>query len=339
MSRRPRRSTGYVAAKIRANTARKNGSARANTGKPFDELTAAELAKLYFTIHPVRLTYIAEATRLPEVAIQALLEGYASYMYEGKRYRVGKKLEDRVRGFFLRLSRLRENYSLLQQQALILDPEKFSDDDVPDGTYQGPVVASSGRKVPKLDPGQYVGGLRRYATKRNPKGKRRNKGRMRSNPEDYREQLLALAMSGPEGIEQARALANALGILLTEYGVPQDMRGVDLSDADLVGGYLGGVDFRGANLSGADMGEANLRDADLRGANLSGANLYLVSFQGADLQRADLSYTRLVLANMVGANLSGANLSGVEHDYTKWPRGFSPPRSSRRARWLLKKAT
>ena len=309
-SRKNPRSTGYVAAKIRANTARKNGRESTNTGKPFDELTAPELARLYVTIYPgARLALVAESTRLPEVAIQALLEGYASYNYDGKKYRVGKKLEDRVRGFFLRQSRLRENYSLLQQQALILDPEKFSDDDVPDGSYQGPVVASSGRKVPKLDPGQYVGGLRRYATKRNPKGKRRNKGRMRKNPEDYREQLVALSMSGPEGTEQARELANALGIILTEDGVPQDMRGVDLSDADL------------------------------QGANLSGANLYLVSLQGADLRRADLSNTNLILANMVGANLSGANLSGVEHDYTKWPRGFTPPPSRRRARWHLKKDT
>ena len=57
------------------------------------------------------------------------------------------------------------------------------------------------------------------------------------------------------------------------------------------------ANLRGADLSVADLCEANLRGADLSGANLCGANLY-----GADLYGADLSE----------ANLSGANLSGAK---------------------------
>ena len=56
--------------------------------------------------------------------------------------------------------------------------------------------------------------------------------------------------------------------------------------------YLTGVDLRGANLSGAD----------LRGADLSGANLI-----GADLRGADLNG-----ANLIGADLRGIYLWYVE---------------------------
>ena len=58
------------------------------------------------------------------------------------------------------------------------------------------------------------------------------------------------------------------------------------------------ADLRGANLSGA-----NLYCADLRGANLSDANLHCANLHGADLYCADLR----------GANLSDANLRGAKN--------------------------
>ena len=60
-------------------------------------------------------------------------------------------------------------------------------------------------------------------------------------------------------------------------------------------------DVRGANLS-----EANLHGADLREANLSGANLRGAYLRGADLHGADLRE-----ANLRGADLHGADLHGA----------------------------
>jgi len=70
-----------------------------------------------------------------------------------------------------------------------------------------------------------------------------------------------------------------------------DLRGANLSEADLREAYL-----RGANLS-----EADLREAYLRGANLSEADL-----SEADLNEADLSE-----ADLRGAYLREADLSGA----------------------------
>ena len=66
----------------------------------------------------------------------------------------------------------------------------------------------------------------------------------------------------------------------------------------------------GADLKGADLTGANLEWADLEGADLTGANL-----EGADLKGANLGW----------ADLTGANLKGAEADqFTHWPKGFDP---------------
>ena len=83
-----------------------------------------------------------------------------------------------------------------------------------------------------------------------------------------------------------------------------DLRGANLSDAD-----LRGADLRGANLSDADLRGANLRGADLSDADLRGANL-----RGADLRGADLSD-----ADLRGADLSDADLRGADLDYSCYP--------------------
>ena len=83
-----------------------------------------------------------------------------------------------------------------------------------------------------------------------------------------------------------------------------DLRGANLSDAD-----LSDADLRGANLSDADLSFANLRGANLSDANLSFANL---SF--ANLRRAGLSD-----ANLRGANLSRADLSDANINCSVWP--------------------
>ena len=85
-------------------------------------------------------------------------------------------------------------------------------------------------------------------------------------------------------------------------GVRANLRGADLSVADLCEANLRGADLSGANLCGANLYGADLRGADLCEANLRGANLSWANLYGADLYGADLSE----------ANLSGANLSGAK---------------------------
>jgi uncharacterized protein YjbI with pentapeptide repeats len=70
-----------------------------------------------------------------------------------------------------------------------------------------------------------------------------------------------------------------------------NLRGADLSYADLGNARLQGANLRGADLSYADLEYANLTDADLRGALLLGTNLRSAiltrtNFQGADCDRS-----------------------------------------------------
>ena len=74
--------------------------------------------------------------------------------------------------------------------------------------------------------------------------------------------------------------------------------------------WLGG-DNEGkmANLRGADLSVANLSGANLRGADLSGANLKRADLSGADLRGANLKWADLSEGDLRGANLKGADLS------------------------------
>ncbi|MDS9668548.1 pentapeptide repeat-containing protein [Flavonifractor plautii] len=101
-----------------------------------------------------------------------------------------------------------------------------------------------------------------------------------------------------------------------------NLRGANLSDADLRcanlfganlrGANLSDADLRCANLSDADLRCANLRDADLRGANLSDADLRGANLSDADLRCANLSDADLRCANLRDADLRGANLSDAD---------------------------
>ncbi|EAD2531536.1 pentapeptide repeat-containing protein [Listeria monocytogenes] len=104
------------------------------------------------------------------------------------------------------------------------------------------------------------------------------------------------------------------------YGERANLRGANLSYADLSCANLSYADLscanlRGANLSYADLSCANLRGANLRGANLSYADLSCANLRGANLRGANLSYADLSCANLRVANLSGANLSGANLSY------------------------
>jgi len=109
---------------------------------------------------------------------------------------------------------------------------------------------------------------------------------------------------------------HALWLADADGGVRADLRGADLSGANLSRADLSGANLRGAYLSGADLSRAELRDAYLIGANLrdaylNGADLSRAYLNGAYLSRADLNGAYLSGANLRDANLIGANLSGA----------------------------
>ena len=70
------------------------------------------------------------------------------------------------------------------------------------------------------------------------------------------------------------------------------------------------ADLRGADLSNANLGDANLRRADLSYANLEGAYLGNANLEGADLRYADLRGANLFRSDLEGADL-GSLLRGV----------------------------
>jgi uncharacterized protein YjbI with pentapeptide repeats len=83
--------------------------------------------------------------------------------------------------------------------------------------------------------------------------------------------------------------------------VKVDLRGADLSRAD-----LNGIDFRDTRLTRVDLRGASLQDARLARANLSRATLI-----GTDLKRASLKETRLTETILMDANLHDADFSSA----------------------------
>ncbi|PXC29242.1 pentapeptide repeat-containing protein [Listeria monocytogenes] len=74
-------------------------------------------------------------------------------------------------------------------------------------------------------------------------------------------------------------------------------------------GYGERANLRGANLSYADLSCANLSYADLSCANLRGANLSYADLSCANLRGANLSYADLSCANLRGANLRAVQIN------------------------------
>jgi uncharacterized protein YjbI with pentapeptide repeats len=88
-----------------------------------------------------------------------------------------------------------------------------------------------------------------------------------------------------------------------------DLRGADLSQANLTEATLREVDLKKATLRGADLSQANLNGATLRWADLREANLTEATLRWADLSQADLTEADLTKANLTEANLTEANLT------------------------------
>jgi len=96
-----------------------------------------------------------------------------------------------------------------------------------------------------------------------------------------------------------------------------------LTDADLSGTDLSGINFRYAHLSRVNLHLTNLSRADLIGALLNGSDL-----TGADLNRANLPGVKFGSANLSGANLQrseliytifqNTTLSGADFTGSRW---------------------
>jgi len=72
------------------------------------------------------------------------------------------------------------------------------------------------------------------------------------------------------------------------------------------------ANLRGTNLSKANLEFARLLQANLNKANLSQARLYAANFTAADLSGANLMQANLQFANLTAADLSGAILTGAD---------------------------
>ena len=87
-----------------------------------------------------------------------------------------------------------------------------------------------------------------------------------------------------------------------------DLRGADLSYANM----------SNLNLTGANLKATNLNYTMLQGADLTGADLRYTWLTGADLTGADLRQAGLIVAYLFGANLTGAWLGGADLSGTIW---------------------
>ena len=90
--------------------------------------------------------------------------------------------------------------------------------------------------------------------------------------------------------------------------IGEDLRGVDLSGADLRRAVFDRADLEGADLSGAD----------LRRASFKGANLMKASFDNADMRDAIFLKAKMNLSNFQGTKLDRADLRGIRGRYAIW---------------------
>lgn len=121
----------------------------------------------------------------------------------------------------------------------------------------------------------------------------------------------------PETVARTEGNVDFLAEMDLEYRF-YDLRGIDLSNAELPGVdlsycYLQGATLKAADFSGSTLVHTHLEDADLRHAtlrnsNLTGAILTSANASHANLVGSDLSESRLAQVSFVEANLSNAIL-------------------------------
>ena len=128
----------------------------------------------------------------------------------------------------------------------------------------------------------------------------------------------ALAALGSVAIGAVRSPAQAANpadiAKLIETGA---CKACDLTNADLTGEHLIGVDLRDADLTGAILEQANLEGADLTGATLintdfTGAFLTNALLDETVIENTDFSESTLYYTSMDGAEVGSVTLVGAD---------------------------
>ncbi len=134
-----------------------------------------------------------------------------------------------------------------------------------------------------------------------------------ANPDKLRDWAGALTPARSDMEKAAQTLGR-----LRDIPIPnaESVR-IDLSEVNLQGFKLTGLNFNKANLSGARMEGADLFEARMEGANLirarmEGADLSWAWMQGANLFGARMEGAILSRARMQGANLYEARMQGAD---------------------------
>ena len=91
----------------------------------------------------------------------------------------------------------------------------------------------------------------------------------------------------------------------------------DLSRTNLCDAHLEGADLHGVDLSRSDLRDAHLEGADIRGADLRRVNLRCAHLEGADISQANLRYANLKLAYLDGVKSVGTRFFGARFDRHK----------------------
>ena len=149
-------------------------------------------------------------------------------------------------------------------------------------------------------------------------------GRLPTRDQSLEAEQAPVQPDAPLGIRQdVESVMEALGhrtetqkALERKENYRLDMRGAELSEAQIMGADLSNAMFHHSNLSGAHFSNTDLTDAFLVDANLSRAQFYEVDFTRTGLVSANFSDAMLQDATMVrlslhNVNLSGANLGGA----------------------------
>src|SRR3989338_6846226 len=104
-------------------------------------------------------------------------------------------------------------------------------------------------------------------------------------------------MANPDHVK----LLSNCQIAIAQWRSDHTEQWLDLSEADL----------HGANLAGLNLTYADFRKADLSGANLSGAELAFAKFEDAKLVGANFSDTFMMFSDLSRANLNSAVFDGA----------------------------
>lgn len=128
--------------------------------------------------------------------------------------------------------------------------------------------------------------------------------------------VLEAVQAGKQALAKFRATNPNVLLDLTEADLKgTDLRGMNLRRALLVGAKMARADLSGANLSEADLTRAGLKFANLSRADLRRANLFKAMLGESNATEADFARANLDSADLTKANLRRANF--LEADFNK----------------------